>query len=453
MHVPPRSVRGRAVLGSGLAIAAFGLVIGLAAYLFVSQTAWAAATDVLETEVGSVSDQLAEQSAADIDPIDLESPRAGMPVFVQIVDADGAVLFASTTLDATDRVCPGTPPATTSTDRVTLDIAGTHGDFLRQAAQVETGQGVVVVCAITSDQPILRAQEAVLLGLLLALPLLVLGVCAAVWLAVGRALRAVDDMRSQAEAMQSTAAGELRVSPTDDEVERLGRTLNALLARLHQQTKATRMFVADAGHELRNPLSTLRVTLEFGEDSDEETLRTSVREAMTDLGRLEHLVQDLLALARSDAMDAPVDIEDVDLAALVAEVVSVAQRAHPDLVFRHDSVDCPVRGNAGSLHSLAVNLVDNAARHAATTVAVSLGRQAEHAVLRVDDDGVGLRAEDCTRVFDRFVRLDDARNRDEGGSGLGLAIVASVADAHGGTVSATPGPGGHFVVTLPLTRT
>lgn len=451
MHLWPRSIRGKTVLGSGLAIAVFGLGLGTGAYVVVTQAALTSAYSALESQVGEVSDQLAEQDAGSPSDIDLEALRATSPTLVQVVTPDGAVLVSSPGLAEANRICPQPITLTPTEDRVTLTIASGSGRFLRASDSVSTSDGSVVVCAITSDQSIERAQEAVLHALLIALPLLVVGVCVVGWLAVGRALRAVDDMTSQAEAMQSTADGALRVRETHDEIERLGHTLNALLARLHHQTKATRQFVADAGHELRNPLSTLRVTLEFAEDADEASLRSSVGSALGDLARLEELVQDLLLLAKSDATDEPVEIEGLDLAVLVSDAVSASRRSRPDLEFAFEVQPCAIRGHGLGLRSLAANLLDNASRHARTSVSVRLAVTGSEAVLYVDDDGEGLRAEDCEAVFERFVRLDESRDRDEGGSGLGLSIVSAIAEAHGGRAYATPRPGGHFVVTLPLT--
>jgi signal transduction histidine kinase len=308
------------------------------------------------------------------------------------------------------------------------------------------------VCAISSTEPITKAQDAVLIALLVAFPLLVLAVCVVVWLAVGRALRAVEDMRAQADAMQSTADGLLNIPDTGDEVEDLGHTLNGLLGRLRQQTRATRQFVADAGHELRNPLSTLRVTLEFGQDADDKELRASVKEALADLNRLEVLTQDLLILARSDARELPPVAVRVDLSDVVNDAVGAAKRGNPGLTVTVATEQCPVSGDPAELRSLVSNLLDNAARHARSSLSVDIRPDGRMAVLRVDDDGAGLSAADCARVFERFVRLDEARDRDEGGSGLGLAIVAAIAEAHGGTARAEPGPGGHLAVSIPLAR-
>lgn len=438
------------MLGSGLAIAMFGLGLGTGAYVVVTQAALTAVNSALESQVGEVSDQLTEQSAGNPADVDLEGLRATSPTFVQIVTPTGAVVASSPGLAQSDSICPHPITLKPNEDRVTLSLTSSGGGFLRVSDSVNTPSGSVVICAITSDQSIERAQEAVLHALLIALPLLVVGVCVVGWLAVGRALRAVDDMTSQAETMQSTADGALRVRETHDEIERLGHTLNALLTRLHHQTKATRQFVADAGHELRNPLSTLRVTLEFAEDADEVSLRSSVGSALGDLARLEELVQDLLLLAKSDAIDEPVELEDLDLAVLVSDAVSASRRSRPDLEFACDVQACAIHGHGLGLRSLAANLLDNASRHAQSSVNVRLVVSANETVIHVDDDGQGLRAADCEAVFDRFVRLDESRDRDEGGSGLGLSIVSAIAQAHGGRAYATPGPGGHFVVTLPL---
>ncbi|MDI1289074.1 MAG: ATP-binding protein [bacterium] len=450
IRLRPRSVRGKAVFGSGIAITIFGLGIGLAAYVVVTQAAITSATSALETQVGEVSDQMSEQAATDPAAVDLDALTAGVPTFIQVTSVEGAVIAASPSLADADLICPQPASGESSSDRTILSLAGESTGVIRFASPVDTSSGSVIVCAATSDESVQKAQSAVLLALLIAIPLLVLGVCVVVWLAVGRALRAVDELTTQADAMQSIADGQLRVRATRDEVEHLGNTLNELLARLHQQTKATRQFVADAGHELRNPLSTLRVTLEFGEDADADGLRSSVRDALGDLGRLEVLVQDLLVLARTDAMEGALELEDLDLEAIAGGVVSDARRSRPDLSFALDSGRCLVRGNGLAVRSLMMNLVDNAARHAQSAVGVRIGVEGSFVVVRVDDDGLGLSPQDCQRVFDRFVRLDDARDRDEGGSGLGLAIVASIAEAHGGHAFAEPGPGGHFSVDFPL---
>lgn len=447
LRIVPQSIRGKAVLGSGLVIVLFGLGIGLGAYVVVTQAALSSATTVLEARVQDVADQLSEQGAADPGAVDLEDLQGATPTIIQVVGSSGSVLVSSSGLDPQARLCGDA--ASPGTDRVSLTLGGRSGSYLRTVQPVSTPEFTALVCAVTSDQPVQKAQEAVILALLIALPLLAAGGSLVVWLAVGRALRAVYDMTSQAEAMQSTSDGELTVPQTRDEIQHLARTLNALLHRLHLQTRTTRQFVADAGHELRNPLSTLRVTLEFADDTDATSLRSSMQSAIRDLDRLEELVEDLLALARADSPDMPLEFESVDLATLVTDSVSAAARMRSGIDVSVDFMPCIIQGNPKALRGLMTNLMDNAIRHARTTITVHLQTDGRTTRIEVDDDGEGLREGDCERVFERFVRLDESRDRDEGGSGLGLAIVASVAQLHGGRVWAIPGPGGHFRVELP----
>ena len=197
----------------------------------------------------------------------------------------------------------------------------------------------------------------------------------------------------------------------------------------------------------------MRVSLEFGEGGTQEEVRAALDEALQDLDRLEALVQELLTLARSDAMETRSHFEPVALDAVVREAVASVQRVRPEVSVAADTVPVTVSGDGAALRSLLDNLLANAVRHASTAVHISLtGEEGAHGrsvLLSVDDDGAGLSPRDCERVFERFVRLNEARERDSGGSGLGLAIVASVAVAHGGLAWAEPGPGGHIRVRLP----
>jgi signal transduction histidine kinase len=445
----PASVRGQAVLATAVAMTFFGLAIGMAAYVLVSQTAHSSAQEVIATRVADVGEQLGDGFLGGGDSVDLGVGEQASPVLLQVMDLQGRVVAATPGLNPDTRLCPAAVPAARVEDSLQTDVGGRQTTFLRAVQPVATPDGTVAICAALSESGIERAQSAVLLSLLIVLPLVIGGVCLAVWLSVGRALRAVDDLRVQAEEMERTSAGALRVQPTGDEVERLGHTLSSLLDVLQQQSASTRQFVADAGHELRNPLATLRLSLEFGRDGSDDDLRDSVNEALADLDRLEELVQDLLVLARTDAMDRRTHFVPVDLAAVVLGAADGVRRARPDVDVVVDVAPCVVVGDETGLRSMVVNLADNAARHATRSVRMILSVTEDAIWLRVDDDGAGLRPEDCERVFDRFVRLDEARVRDAGGSGLGLAIVESVAVLHGGRAVARPGPGGHVEVTLP----
>lgn len=442
----PRSVRGRAIVGAALAMIVFGLAVGSASYVLVTRLVVSAQREVLQARVTDVVEQVSEAGASG--DLDLSSDQLPNPVLVQVVDAAGQPVASSPGIAAGVALCPRPLPTSTRVESVVLDVGHGPEKVLQEARPVSGAR--VAVCGILSEEPVQRTQSTVLVVLAVVLPLVVAGVCLAVWLAVSRALRSVDDLRRQAKRLADTDDRLLRVQRTDDEVELLGTTLNSLLEELHHKSRSTRQFVADAGHELRTPLATLRVALEFAEGAEEEDLRVSVHEALDDLARLERLIQDLLALARSDSMETSHHFEVLAWDAIVRDAIEAVQRQRPTVELDQDLDGVEVRGDGAALRSLVTNLLSNAMRHAGSRVTVTLHVVGDEAVLRVDDDGIGLAPQDATRVFDRFVRLDDARERDSGGSGLGLAIVASVAVAHGGCAVAEPGPGGHFVVALPL---
>ena len=180
-------------------------------------------------------------------------------------------------------------------------------------------------------------------------------------------------------------------------------------------------------------------------DADRDTV-TALRGETERLGRL---VDALLLLARADESGLRPRFEDVDL-----DEVAEAERLRPAgrIVPRIEAAHVRVVGDRGQLAQVVRNLVDNACRHARSTVVVSVRRSDGHAELDVADDGPGVPPDQRTRVFERFVRLDDARARADGGAGLGLAIVAEVVAAHGGTVDVVGSPmgGALFRVRLPL---
>ncbi|MFQ6171630.1 sensor histidine kinase [Oryzobacter sp. R7] len=270
--------------------------------------------------------------------------------------------------------------------------------------------------------------------------------------AVGQALRPVDRMRDQMDALvASRPAPGLEVPPGRDELSRLAETLNVVLERLREADAARRAFVADAGHELRSPLATIRVLLDrLGEDRPLAERTGTANRASAEVDRLSVLVDDLLALASADEQQGAASREDVDLDdVVVGEAGALRARGLPVEV----SVE-PVRvtGDPHRLGRVVRNLLENAARHMDRQVRVVLDREGDLAHLVVDNDGPPVPEEDRERIFGRFVRLDDSRTRDTGGTGLGLAIVAEIVRAHGGSVTAEETPEGwcRFAVRIPV---
>jgi len=427
MSAMPRGIRARAVLVAVCATLVVGIALGTASFVLVTRITLSSVHEIVSAHLDDVTVQLQEPGNGSESSIALEALEASSPVFVRVLKADGSTLAET----------PGTPPG--------LDLCSGDSSRVQEVTTISTPSlGTLTLCAAASKDRVREAERDVLLVLLLVIPLAIAGVAIAVWLAVGRALRSVESLRTQAESMTSTSDGALEVEPTGDEIESLGNTLNDLLMRLHAQSRAMKQFIADAGHELRNPLATLRVSLEFDQRAGEEPSL-----ALTELNRLEALVQDLLVLARTEAHESPA-LSAVDLASVIEESVRSARQQNPEVAFEARIQPCIARGDERTLRGAIDNLLRNAARHGTRTVSISLAPVGDFARIAVDDDGAGLSAEDTERVFDRFVRLDESRQRDEGGSGLGLAIVAATAAAHGGRAWALAGPGGHFLLEIPL---
>jgi signal transduction histidine kinase len=373
-------------------------------------------------------------------------PSVDPTVLVQVLEPGGAVLAASTGASRAvpllsgaevERAVDGDEAVLVEGDRVG------YGDGLRVLVR-RTDRGPVVLAAtpVTSvDDPLRLVRGALLVGL----PLLLLASAAGVWLTVGRTLRPVEQLRAGAEAVTAAdPSRRLPVPAAEDEVRRLAETLNGMLDRLEAGGARQRAFVADAAHELRSPLAALRTVLEVAivhpdPAGPEPTLHTALEEVL----RMARLVDDLLLLARLDA-GAPQRVQDVDLAEVVRALV-------PDGTVL-DLAPARVAADPDALGRVVRNLVDNARRHAAGTVAVTV-RAGEQVELLVDDDGPGIPEADRERVFDRFHRLDSPRTRDAGGTGLGLAIVRELVVGAGGTVTVQEAPAGGARLRVLLPRT
>ena len=295
--------------------------------------------------------------------------------------------------------------------------------------------------------------------------------------AMSRALRPVEAIRSRVAEITASGHGErVPVPDGEDEIARLARTMNAMLARLDATRTAQVAFVGDASHELRSPLSTLSTILELSSTSgtpvDVETVDDLL---LPEVQRMRSMVEDLLLLAKNDERGTPLRLDDVDLDDIV---LSEAARVRGlGAVGGGGSAGAGGGGSAGAgrlevavsveparlvgdpdaLLRVVRNLVDNARRHARGRVSLGLtvdrsDPSAPRAVIKIDDDGEGVPPAQRDTVFDRFARLDADRARGKGGSGLGLAIVAEITRSHGGSVwtEDAPGGGARFVVELPV---
>jgi signal transduction histidine kinase len=276
------------------------------------------------------------------------------------------------------------------------------------------------------------------------------------WLVVGSTLRPISALRRGAQVITATGVTrELPVPEARDEVRVLAVTLNDMLTRLDAAQQRQRRLVSDTAHELRSPIASIRAQLEVALDHPEQQdWPQTAQDVLADTLRLASLAEDLLVLARLDEYQPRATVgKPVDLAALVTEEVERSGGGRVPVTARTGG-PCVVIGDADGLRRLLRNLIDNALRYAKSRVEVAAHREDSEAVLTVSDDGPGIPEADRERAFDRFVRLDDARSRDEtqaGGAGLGLAIVRAIARTHGGSAHLEAGtPGLRAVVRIPV---
>lgn len=290
-------------------------------------------------------------------------------------------------------------------------------------------------------------------GLLdVGMPVLLAVVGLICWIIVGRALRPIEALRREVTEVAGIPGSHRVAEPaTDDEVGRLARTLNSMLDRIEASSARERRFVSDASHELRTPIANIRTEIEVALHHPQKADWHSVAyEVLAQNQRMGRLVEELLLLARSDEGSLPRASGVTDLAE-VATTVAAAAGTDPDVVLHAEPT--PVNVPGVYLERIVSNLVDNARRFATSRVDVEVVVVGGFAILRVSDDGTGVPVDDRGRIFERFVRLDPARVRDEGGFGLGLAIVNDLCQAYGAVITvedAPSGSGAMFVVRFPL---
>lgn len=473
------SLRTRTTVAATAVVAVALVIAGLAVVLLLRANL--ASQAQLQAEV--TAQQLASQLAGgtSIVKLDLDEERP-----VRVTDATGKVLAASeklTAIDSTPLQLPtATPmpkPTSTPTDGDDDDNKGRGGDepddddtpqpgrvaegdadystgtatvdgrtaeyrFAALKVTMPAGAGEVTVQAGAELATARDAVSSVSRTMLIGLPLLLAVVALVTWMVTRRALAPVEAIRTELAGI--TAARDLRrrvpVPESRDEVARLARTTNDTLTALETSVAQQRGFVADASHELRSPIASLRTQLEVAAAHPE---LLELDELIADTVRLQHLAADLLLLARLDAGDHP-DPERIQVTDLVRDAID-GRTARLDL-----TGEPVVLGNKTRLARILGNLLDNAERHTRQEIRVVVSSADGQAVIKVQDDGPGVPEADRERIFERFVRLDDARSRDEGGAGLGLAIARDLAQAHGGTltVATSPSGGASFDLHLPL---
>lgn len=425
-----RSLRARTTIGATL-IVALVLVLGAIAFFQVlSASVHGASERAAETRAEEIADRIEDASPRVLDDLDDD--------IAQLVDSAGAVIATSEEAEGV-RLPVSDSPQTVSIDGESVLVVST---------EVDDELTLLLGVSIEDDTETLGTVATLLV---IAVPLVIALVGITTWLVVGRALRPVTRIRQEVDGITAERLHQrVPVPDSGDEIADLATTMNGMLDRLDTSAQAQRRFVSDASHELRSPLATIRQHAELAQSHPEVTSVSELAGIVHEEGlRLQGLVDALLLLTRLDEgsgrMLEPVDLDDLAF----AEATRLRQAGHD--VDGSGIGAARVMGDPRLLGQLVRNLADNAARHATAKIALTVTQHDGRAVLCVEDDGAGIAPADRERVFERFVRLDEARAREAGGSGLGLAIAHGIATSSSGTISIDESRwgGARFVVVLP----
>ncbi|WP_249523472.1 sensor histidine kinase [Modestobacter marinus] len=452
--MPRLPISARLALLSAASLTALLALVGLVVYLQLGAGLRSGIDQQLADLAGSLPPRLAEdgfpEEEDDVDQLEL-SDR-----LVQLVDGSGQLVAASDDVDAAGPLLgPADLDRARNGDVVlrTVPESADEDDPLRVLAVPYGDDGLVAVLAAELDE-VQDAQRA-----LLAVygPVALFGVAVAGllgFLIARRGLAPLRRMTGEAEVIGGSDLSRRLSAPARlDEIGRLARTLNGMLARLDAAICRERAFTADASHELRTPLAILRAEVELVRDrADDPSVRAALDTALAEATRLSGLVDDLLVLARADSGDLedrrPVDLDEL-VGVVLARFATLAGRRGVRLESTGVAV---VRCDSSGLERALTNLVDNALRHTPDGGLITVGVRPvgeAGAVIAVSDTGPGVPPERLDTLFDRFTRVDDAR-QEPGGAGLGLAIVSAVATAHSGSVSADNRTEGGLRVELTL---
>lgn len=431
------SVRSRATIGASLVLAVALVVGALAAAGLLRRALSSDAQSLLVDRVDEVQTQIADRLLTRL------LPSTGREVGqVQVVDAADRVVAVTIGLADSTRLDVIAAPAVGRDSTATVNgnaIGGVPGQEYRVVARtVDSVDGQLTIYAVTSLDAAHRAERYLRNALFIGLPL---QVALAAWLisrVVARALAPVDSMRAEVDRIEAAdLSGRVQASSSDDEIAKLGLTLNRMLDRLEEAASRQQLFAAAASHELRSPLSTIRTELEVGLAYPDRAEWSKVAEdSLIEVARLEELTRDLRMLTRSRSMQASAAVP-IDLPALVAAEVAL-RRPDRGVAYHTHLMSAEIAADPDAVVRVLRNLFDNAERHAAANVGVIVTQEPDGVALTVANDGPAVPSGDLERIFEPFMRLDEARSLDIGGSGLGLAIVRSIMSALGGSIIAAP---------------
>ncbi len=383
--------------------------------------------------------------------------------FTRLYAINGILVFDDTTGGPYVPDIPAAITAALAREKSLTEVRS-GADTLRVATFpiIHDGQIAGVLQVGVSLQDVEGTLRTLLIVLLVMIPATVMLASGGGLFLANRALAPIDAITRTAQRISAeNLSGRIGLLGPDDEVGRLARTFDTMLARLEEAFHRQRQFAADASHELRTPLTAIigQIDVALSWPESAESLHATLESVREQAQRLARLANNLLFLARADAPAVVRAVEPVDLSALLPAIVTQVQ---PLAAQRQQTIVLPalpprvVHGNEDQLIRLLLNLLDNAIRYTPPGGRIGLDCTDEHGNIRISvrDSGPGIAPEHLPRVFDRFYRVDRGRSRAQGGSGLGLAIAQSIAQLHGGqiVVESAVGRGSTFTVILPVAR-
>jgi signal transduction histidine kinase len=446
------SVRTRSALAAAVVMTVCLAIAGGVLLLVLYRSLESTALNAAAARAEQISTQLRTDTPRELDPSLLATDsQIGA---VQVVDDTGTVLAAS---NGAPRSPLATPALSAGQARSVGRVQGPGRsfDYWVSARATAVPGGSVTILVGADREPVESVVTKVAAMLAVGSPVIIALVVVGTYRLVGAALRPVEAIRARVASISSTdLAQRVPIPATRDEIAHLAATMNAMLARLERGRAAQHRLVSDASHELRSPLATITAALEMASGRPELLDNDLIDESLLpEAHRMQQLIEDLLLLARSDEDAMALRHDDVDVDDLLLAEASRLRAVGSVHTVTHIQ-PCRTVGDRVALARVVRNLVDNAVRHAASTVTMDCRPVAGNAVITIADDGPGISVQDRARIFERFVRLDPTRTRSSGGSGLGLSIVEQIMRSHDGTVAVGDAANGGavFTLTLPLAQ-
>ena len=414
-----KSIRTRLSVFLLLAAVLAAAVIGVATY----KNTLKENEELFDYQLRQIALSLRDQGLA-AGPALLEgADEAALDVVVQIWTSNGAVLYLSRPGNPLfNRVTLGYTDVDAGARRWRVYGLATRDRVIQVAQPIDLRRGLAAAAALRSLAPLLAFAP--IMALL-------------IWWLVGDSLSSVKRLATEVGRREAHSLDEVSEAGVPLEISPLVRALNALLVRLRHAFSSQRAFVADAAHELRSPLTALKLQLQLLDRAPDDAARAQALEKLHEgVDRATRLIEQLLTAARTDPNDAKFSFQQIDLAELVrqamADVFVFAQQRRISIELQAPD-HLAITGDADALRILARNLLDNAIRysHEGGTLLASVGADSGKVVLAIEDSGPGIPEDDRGRVFDRFFRREPNQ---QGGSGLGLTIAKNIAEQHGADI-------------------